>query len=169
MLFVSLLAVSVVGQSAEIHSAHSGSRAVTALDSCVDNPLQTNCSSFQYPLTAAAEDLNKLCSAMHFMSACSVAKACNASGAGPDNPTGPGAAEISSNNPDICQPFNQVATVCKLDKGMSRMSGECWTVGQLQARCASQFHNSLAAPAGTRAVCLVQSSVACSLTMSCSV
>uniref|UniRef100_A0A383V7A9 Copper transport protein n=1 Tax=Tetradesmus obliquus TaxID=3088 RepID=A0A383V7A9_TETOB len=56
------------------------------------------------------------------MASCSVAKACNASGAGPDG-SGAGAAKVSSNNPNICSPLNQVATVCKLDKGMSRMMG----------------------------------------------
>eukprot|EP00878_Enallax_costatus_P016695 GHUV01017518.1.p1 GENE.GHUV01017518.1~~GHUV01017518.1.p1 ORF type:complete len:158 (+),score=37.70 GHUV01017518.1:176-649(+) len=123
MFFLALLAVSAAGQSAGMHSTGTGSKSLAALDSCVSNPLQTNCTSYEYPVAAAADDLSKLCGAMHFMSACSVAKACNASGAGPDDPTGPGAAKISSRNPDICQPFTQVATVCKLDPGMGRMSG----------------------------------------------
>jgi hypothetical protein len=53
---------------------------------------------------------------MHFMSACSVARACNES-AGDD-------AKVSSSNPDICVPFNHVATVCRLDIGMGRMLGK---------------------------------------------
>jgi hypothetical protein len=62
---------------------------------------------------------------MHFMTACSVAKACNASGADwAKNALGPGKLNVSRNNPDICRPFQHVVTVCKLDTGMSKMAGE---------------------------------------------
>jgi hypothetical protein len=57
--------------------------------------------------------------------ACSVATACDKAGAGKaGKPTGPGAAKVSANNPDVCKVLNQVATVCMLDTGMSRMAGE---------------------------------------------
>lgn len=135
MLLTALLVISTTGQNVEMHAAGTGTLA--ALDTCVSNPMQSNCTSYQYPVAAAAEDLSKLCGAMHFMAACSVAKVCNASGAGPEDPTGPGAAKVSSRNPNICQPFNQVATVCKLDAGMSRMSGKADTVTPL---CRSRQH-----------------------------
>lgn len=130
MFVFALLAVAAAGQSAGMHSAGTGSKAPAALDTCVSNPLQINCTTYEYPVAAAADDLDKLCGAMHFMSACSVAKACNASGAGPDHPTGPAAAKVSSLDPNICQPFTQVATVCKLDPGMGRMSGAGLSVCQ---------------------------------------
>lgn len=96
-----------------------------ALDPCITAPTAPECSQFTYPQASAAADIGSLCKGMHFMASCSVAKACNASGAGPDgNPRGPGAAEVSRNNPDICDPFQHVTTVCKLDTGMGRMSGE---------------------------------------------
>jgi hypothetical protein len=119
MLLLALLALSVTAQQQHSPVLPKGPNA----DSCVANPLQSNCTSYTYPTQDAAADLGKLCNAMHFMASCSVAKACNASGAGPDG-TGPGAAAVSSNNPNICSPLNLVATVCKLDKGMSRMMGE---------------------------------------------
>eukprot|EP00882_Tetradesmus_deserticola_P024811 GHRQ01027139.1.p1 GENE.GHRQ01027139.1~~GHRQ01027139.1.p1 ORF type:complete len:210 (+),score=76.41 GHRQ01027139.1:421-1050(+) len=118
MLFVALLALSVTAQQQHSLALPKGPNH----DSCVANPLQLNCTEFTYPNQDAAADLGKLCNAMHFMASCSVANACNASGAGPDG-SGPGAATVSSNNPNICSPFNQLATVCKLDKGMSRMMG----------------------------------------------
>jgi hypothetical protein len=61
-----------------------------------------------------------------YIAACSVHKACDEAGAGPSGaPTGPGAAKVSSSNADICKVFNHVATVCRLDTGMSRMGGGC--------------------------------------------
>ncbi|KAF6264748.1 hypothetical protein COO60DRAFT_18856 [Scenedesmus sp. NREL 46B-D3] len=118
MLFVALLSLSITAQQQHSLALPRGLNP----DSCVANPLQSNCTDFTYPYQDAAADLGKLCNAMHFMASCSVAKACNASGAGPDG-SGPGAATVSRNNPHICSPFNQVATVCQLDKGMSRMMG----------------------------------------------
>lgn len=94
------------------------------LNPCVTSPTAPECAKFTYPQASAAADIGSLCKGMHFMASCSVAKACNASGAGPDgDPRGPGAAAVSKNNPDICDPFQHVTTVCKLDAGMSRMSG----------------------------------------------
>lgn len=31
---------------------------------------------------------------------------------------------VSSSNPEICDPWQHVVTVCKLDEGMGRMAGE---------------------------------------------
>jgi hypothetical protein len=31
---------------------------------------------------------------------------------------------VSSSNPEVCNPWQHVVTVCKLDEGMGRMSGE---------------------------------------------
>ncbi|KAF8065742.1 p80 [Scenedesmus sp. PABB004] len=133
MLLVALMALSsVTGQQhGAMHAAapaasSGGGRAPAAaaqLDSCVAEPLAANCSAYEFPLAAAAADAQRLCGAMHFMAACSVAKACNASGAGPLTPRAPGAARVSANDPDVCQPFNHVATVCRLDTGMGRMAG----------------------------------------------
>lgn len=128
-----LLAQAVLAVTAQQHSAiqhsHAADPAETpaapaaAADPCITAPSAAACSQYKYPQANAAADLSKLCSAMHFMSACSVSQACNASGAGPEgNPRGPGAAQVSKNNPDICDPFQHVTTVCKLD-GMGRMSG----------------------------------------------
>lgn len=51
-------------------------------------------------------------------------KACDKAGAGVSgSPSGPGAAKVSSNNADACKVFNHVATICRLDTGMSRMAG----------------------------------------------
>lgn len=55
------------------HSAggHGGNMTVTKAlpipDSCVKNPKQANCSSFDYPHANAANDLARLCGAMSFM------------------------------------------------------------------------------------------------------
>lgn len=141
MLLAMLLVMPASGQNVEIHAASPGSKSLAALDSCVNDPMQSNCTSYNYPVAAAAEDLSKLCNAMPFMAACSVSKLCNASGAGPDAPTGPGAAKISRNNPNVCQPFNQVSTVCKLDIGMSRMSGKWNSMGQ--SACAKTYRQQL--------------------------
>lgn len=95
-------------------------------DGCVTAPTAANCTDYKYPHMMAVGDIHSLCTAMHFMAGCSVAKACNASGAGsgPDgNVTGPGVAKVSSQNPDVCRPFNLVATVCRHDTGMSKMKG----------------------------------------------
>lgn len=98
----------------------------SAQDGCVTAPTMANCSQYNYPQAAAAADLGKLCHAMSFMGACSVAQACNASGANPDvNPRAPGAANVSRNIPNVCEPFQLVTTVCRLDTGMSKMSGVC--------------------------------------------
>lgn len=51
---------------------------------CMMAPNNSACSNYTYPRELAAQDIHSLCSAMPFMAACSVAKACNASGAGPD-------------------------------------------------------------------------------------
>jgi hypothetical protein len=68
-------------------------------------------------------DAASLCKAMHFMAACSVRKAC--AGVLPaDTFTGAAAAAISKADPDICRPGQILATVCKLDTGMSRMAGQ---------------------------------------------
>jgi hypothetical protein len=37
----------------------------------------------------------------------------------------PGAANVSAQDPNICNPLSHLATVCKLDTGMSKMKGEC--------------------------------------------
>jgi hypothetical protein len=95
-------------------------------DACVTAPTMANCSHYMYPQTAAAADLRQLCHAMPFMGACSVALACNASGASPDiDPKAPGAANVSRNIPNVCDPFQLATTVCRLDTGMSKMGGAC--------------------------------------------
>ncbi len=97
-----------------------------AQDACVLAPDAPECAFFEYPAASAAADLSRLCGAMHFMPACSVAKACNASGAGPASITASGAAAVRLEvADDICQPFNLLATVCRLDSEMSRMAGAC--------------------------------------------
>lgn len=59
------------------------------------------------------------------LTACSVQKACDKVGAGASGaPTGPGEAKVDSNNPDGCRVFDHVATICRLDTGMSRMAGK---------------------------------------------
>jgi hypothetical protein len=118
-----LLVQAALAVTAQQHSAMKQT-AAAGTEPCITAPTAPDCSSFSYPQSSAAADIGSLCKGMHFMAACSVAKACNASGAGPDgNPKGPGAAEVSKNNPNICDPFQHVVTVCKLDQGMSRMSG----------------------------------------------
>lgn len=42
-------------------------KALPVPDSCVKNPKQGNCSSFDYPHANAANDLSRLCAAMSFM------------------------------------------------------------------------------------------------------
>jgi hypothetical protein len=121
-----LLVQAVLAVTAQQHQAmKTGSAASAGPQSpCVTAPTAAECSQFTYPQASAAADIGSLCKGMHFMASCSVAKACNASGAGPDgNPRGPGAADVSRNNPDVCDPFQHVTTVCRLDAGMSRMSG----------------------------------------------
>lgn len=122
-----LLVQAALAVSAQQHSTiKTGSTAAAAAQSpCITAPTAPECSQFTYPQTSAAADIGSLCGSMFYMASCSVAKACNASGAGPDgNPRGPGAATVSKNNPDICDPFQHVTTVCKLDSGMGGMSGE---------------------------------------------
>lgn len=122
-----LLVQAALAVSAQQHSTmRTGSTAPAAAQSpCITAPTAPECSQFTYPQTSAAADIGSLCGSMFYMASCSVAKACNASGAGPDgNPRGPGAATVSKNNPDICDPFQHVTTVCKLDSGMGGMSGE---------------------------------------------
>ncbi|KAF6262912.1 hypothetical protein COO60DRAFT_554392 [Scenedesmus sp. NREL 46B-D3] len=101
--------------------AMNGSRPIP--DACVAQPDLANCTSYEYPMENAAADLKSLCTAMPFMAGCSVAAACNASGAGPSSPTAPGAANVSAQDPNICSPLNHVATICRLDTGMSQMKG----------------------------------------------
>lgn len=166
MLLVALLALSATAQQQQLGLASSsGPRQASSnsllwpktavTDSCVTNPLQSNCTTFTYPNENAAADLNKLCHAMHFMASCSVAKACNASGAGPEDPSGPGAAKVSKNNPNICSPFNQVATVCSLDTGMGRMMGECCcSAHRLSSRLTPGQLSSMHAAACSGRMCL---------------
>jgi hypothetical protein len=116
------LALITTGQAQHMGMASSGTLPIPS--PCVTMPGAATCASYKYPHNYAVADLNNLCTAMPFMAGCSVAKACAAAGAGPDNPTGSGAAMVSRSNPSVCRVFNQVATVCKLDTGMSRMSGE---------------------------------------------
>jgi hypothetical protein len=117
--------LAVTAQQQQTMKTGSAAAAGGPLNPCVTAPTAPECAKFTYPQASAAADIGSLCKGMHFMASCSVAKACNASGAGPDgDPRGPGAASVSKNNPDICDPFQHVTTVCKLDAGMSRMSGE---------------------------------------------
>ncbi|KAF8061915.1 p80 [Scenedesmus sp. PABB004] len=127
-LLVALAAPALAQHSGMDHGRGTPAAAAAAApanvsDPCITAPSAPSCADFKYPHAAAVADLATLCGAMHFMAACSVARACNASGAGPDNPTGPGAANVSEENPDVCRPFNLVATVCRHDTGMSKMRG----------------------------------------------
>ena len=152
---------------------------------CIQAPRAAACRQFTYPSDNAAQDIASLCRAMPFMGACSVLKACNASGAAPDalttagldaanssmnsnsthmhsatdavtpagltalapnrtdttnsssalggaNSSALGLAAtngsswqgVSANNSAVCDPWQLVVTVCRLDKGMGRMPGE---------------------------------------------
>ena len=118
------MAVALITTGQAQHMGMASSATLPIPSPCVAMPGAASCASYRYPHTYAVADLNNLCTAMPFMAGCSVAKACARAGAGPDNPTGPGAASVSKSNPSACRIFNQVATICKLDTGMSRMSGE---------------------------------------------
>lgn len=110
----------------DMHMGHSmpmNSSSMPLPDACVTTPTLANCTNFKYPVTSAAADVKSLCTAMPFMAGCSVAAACNASCAGPTSPTAPGAANVSAQDPAICSPLNHLATICKLDTGMSKMKG----------------------------------------------
>lgn len=61
------------GDAAMAHGGHGGmkgmnmTKALPVPDSCVKNPKQANCSSFDYPHANSANDLTRLCNAMSFM------------------------------------------------------------------------------------------------------
>ncbi|WIA29639.1 hypothetical protein OEZ86_012126 [Tetradesmus obliquus] len=95
------------------------------LDICVTEPSRANCTlPFKLPHACSVSDATRLCNAMHFMTACSVAKACTTSGADwAKNALGPGKVNVSRSNADICRPFQHIVTVCRLDDGMSKMAG----------------------------------------------
>jgi solute carrier family 31 (copper transporter), member 1 len=77
---------------------------------CVSNSSATSCVSYTYPNANAYADLNNLCTAMSFMPGCSIYSACNLT----NNALSPDTA---------CEPFQLLTTICKLDTGMSMMSG----------------------------------------------
>ena len=79
---------------------------------CILNPADQACASYTYPESNITADLTSLCSAMGFMSACTLWAQCKQSG-----PT------AVSTQADTCDGFSLLATVCKHDTGMSRMSG----------------------------------------------
>ncbi|KAI8465277.1 MAG: Ctr copper transporter family-domain-containing protein [Monoraphidium minutum] len=85
--------------------------AVLAVD-CVTTPTDPSCATFKLPNATAVTDLNALCSAMHFMTGCSLYKACNATTR----------ANVGA-DPTICDPFQQLATICARDPGMGGMGG----------------------------------------------
>jgi hypothetical protein len=77
-----------MGHSMPMSGSGSSSSSMPVPDACVTKPTLANCTSYKYPLANAAADVKSLCTAMPFMAACSVAAACNASGAGATTPTG---------------------------------------------------------------------------------
>lgn len=86
------------------------------------DPTASNCTSFKIPHPVMVADLANLCKAMHFMSACSVNKAC--AGVLPAGVfLGNATAKIGA-DPEICRPGQLLVSVCKLDEGMSKMAGE---------------------------------------------
>lgn len=89
---------------------------------CVTNPTLANCTTFKLPHSVLQGDLNNLCKAMHFMTACSIYKACRAAAALPDDVVGAFTAKVSS-NPEVCRRMHLVSTVCVHDTGMGKMAG----------------------------------------------
>jgi hypothetical protein len=80
---------------------------------CLHDPAHAKCEGYQYPDSSASSDLQRLCVAMPFMSACTMVTACNAS-----HPSKPVSQRAST-----CTPFNLLATACGVDKDMSGMRG----------------------------------------------
>jgi hypothetical protein len=70
------------------HSMPMNGSSMAVPDACVTKPSLANCTNYKYPVANAVADLKSLCTAMPFMAGCSVAAACNASGAGPASPSG---------------------------------------------------------------------------------
>ena len=81
---------------------------------CILNPEDQSCASYIYSEANITADLTSLCNAMGFMPGCTIWAKCKA----PPN----GVSSVSTRT-DTCDGFSLLATVCKHDTGMSRMSG----------------------------------------------
>ncbi|KAI9004361.1 hypothetical protein DFJ74DRAFT_693149 [Hyaloraphidium curvatum] len=88
-----------------------GPGGVLSSDPCVLQPSRPECEYYHFPMANTTADLNALCTAMPFMSACTIRDMCEAGAVPTLNATG------------WCKPFSLVAHVCSVDEGMSRMKG----------------------------------------------
>jgi hypothetical protein len=85
----------------------------TSTEPCVNMPSMANCASYQYPAGNATADLVSLCTAMPFMTGCSIGNICGTTTAS--------ANALRSNG--YCEPMSLLADTCVSDTGMSRMVG----------------------------------------------
>lgn len=83
----------------------------TSTEPCVLMPSMANCTAYMYPTANATEDITSLCTAMPFMTGCSLGKICTAGGKA--------AQELSDKG--YCNPLSLIADTCVSDTGMSRM------------------------------------------------
>nr|QKY15125.1 CTr-type copper ion transporter (CTR1) [Polytomella parva] len=88
---------------------------IAAYSDCMFNPTSSSCMNYQYPTALATSDVISLCTAMPYMSGCTIFRNCNSSGF---------SAIDSSTDLNACNPFDIMTTICTLDTGM-RMMGGC--------------------------------------------